>query len=1109
MTTRCVATMITLLGTALLASGPCAAAETPDATAKSLAGSSGLPGGFCVVLGRTDVALPMALADQGRFVVQALCNDPAAIAELRETIRATGVYGRVSADGFDGGRLPYAENLISLIVADRYSALAERGLAIDEVLRVLAPLGTAYLGDSAAQDDDMPKWIEGLKSKLASAGIEDVQIVRADGVWLKVTKPYPDALDQWPHYLHGPDGNPVAEDEAVGPPAHYQWIAGPRWLRSHESDSSVRTLVTSAGRLFAIVDEAPASILGPQGPPDKWFLTARDAFGGVSLWKVPITDWGWHAWKPSWFTPRPGGIPLNIEKRLVAVDDRVYVTLGYRAPVSQLDARTGEILREYENTERTAEILYLDGRLVLTLLEDGRARVAAVDAETGRRLWTSKNAYRGTTVDYYRFTSMRGRVTPAKVDPTLNTATDGSVVALIDGGDLVCIDYATGEEKWRTAFPLVEADHNAGRIDAGQNLWAGTMIVRDGVVVHASPNQLAAFDAGSGNILWQQPKKYLGHLWYEWKDVFVIDGLVWTWSAELEREKLAGGGRGSTWPATVNGYGLHSGELKNKVPLGKIFKTHHHHRCYRNKATSRYILASRRGTEYVDLDEGDHTVHNWVRGTCHVGMMPANGLLYAPPHPCQCYIDEKLNGFIALAAGGEGAKGRGREGERGRQADGGRLERGPAYGQAAVHFASVSSHSSEDWPTFRHDSMRSGDGSTEVPARPRRLWQKQLGRKVGPPTVAGGRAFVPLVDEHHVVAVDAADGKELWAFGTGARIDSPPTYVPVGRIANPSSNDADGSKTPAGGLCIFGSADGHVYCVRADDGQLVWRFRAAPVDRRMGAFSQLESASPVHGSVLVIGDTAHFAAGRSSQLDGGIGLFALDALSGEVRHRATLEGPFYGVDDIEENYRLPMGCLPDILQGDERNLYMRKLVFNHRLERGKPTGPPSPRIYAPGGMLDDSYFKRIPWTLSTGGGYSRLIVHDENAGYHVRMFDSLQGLDPKVYFTPGEKGYLLFASDKQTGKQLWSRRVPVRVNAMVATGGVLFAAGPPDVIDPDDPLAAFEGRKGGLLMAVDAASGEVLWETKLDKPPVFNGAAAARGRLYLSLMEGQVVCFGG
>ena len=101
------------------------------------------------------------------------------------------------------------------------------------------------------------------------------------------------------------------------------------------------TLVTAQGRLFAIIDEGPNSLEGPT-LPDKWFLVARDAFNGVLLWKVPIRHWGWREWKNTWFTNRPGDFPLNIQKRLVAVDDKVYVTLGYRAPVSQLDARTGE-----------------------------------------------------------------------------------------------------------------------------------------------------------------------------------------------------------------------------------------------------------------------------------------------------------------------------------------------------------------------------------------------------------------------------------------------------------------------------------------------------------------------------------------------------------------------------------------------------------------------------------------------------------------------------------------------------------------------------------------------------------------------------------------------
>jgi outer membrane protein assembly factor BamB len=978
------------------------------------------------------------------YLVHGLDADAAHVEKARRYIRERGLYGPVSVRQWAAGYLPYAENLVNLVVAEELGEVS-----IDEVMRVLCPNGVAY--------------------------------VKANDAWKKTVKNWPDDIDEWTHYLHGADGNPVADDRIVAPPRHYQWVSGPRWLRSHESDSSVRTLVTSRGRLFYIADEAPISLPGDHSLPDKWFLIARDAFNGVPLWKVPIKDWGWRAWKPSWFTPRPGGIPLNIEKRLVAAGDKVYVTLGYRSPVSELDAKTGEVLRSYDATAHTAEILYRDGLLILTVLEEDGARVRMVDARSGKTLWSSENVCGGTTTDYYRFKAVHGSVPPAKVDPTLNSATDGAVIAFLDGEDVVGLDFDTGKKRWRTRFPLVEADFKAGNIDARQKVWTGTLIVKDGVVVHASPNQLAAFSAQSGEILWTQPKKYLGHLWYEWKDVFVINGLVWTWSAELAREKLETKGRPSkgrsTWPVRVNGYDLHTGKLTREVPLGNIFKTHHHHRCYRNKATLRYILASRRGSEFVDLERGNHTINNWVRGTCHVGMMPANGLQYAPPHPCVCYIDEKLNGMNVLAPQiPVQYRQSGRE-------EAARLERGPAYGETGGRHAGP-----EDWHTFRQDSLRGGAVKTEVPSTPRLRWRKNIGKKVAPPIVADGRIFIPLVDEHHLAALNVADGKQIWESAVGGRIDSPPTYYR--------------------GTVILGSADGWVYCFRAADGTLVWRFGAARRDRHIGAFGQLEPAWPVHGSVLVQNGTAYFAAGRSSYLDGGIYLYGLDALTGELRCQTRLQGPHYDVGNISQNYQLPMGTLPDILQGDNRLIYMRNLTFNAKLEKQDlPPRQTTGRVSAKGGLLDDSYFKRTPWSFGRNS-HARLVVHDERAAYFVRMFDSLRGLDPNVYFTPGKQGYLLFAVDNATGKQTWAERIGVRVNAMVATDGLLFVAGPPDVVDPKDPLGAFEGRKGGVLLAIDRANGKGVWEYTLPAPPVFNGLAAAAGRLYVAMQGGTIACFG-
>ncbi len=1019
-------------------------------SAKEILEASWVKGGLVVHLGCGDGTLTAELGADQKYLVHGLDAERKNVDAARKHIRSLGIYGSVSVDTFDGEHLPYTDNLVNLIVAEDPGKVSQA-----EILRALAPLGVAY--------------------------------VKRRGQWTEFAKPWPKEIDEWTHHLHAADGNPVANDRVVGPPKHYQWVAGPVWAQSHETDSNLRCLVTARGRIYYIVNEAPTSLAGPESPPDKWLLAARDAFNGVPLWKMPMGPWGWREWKPSWFTPRPGVIPLNLDKRLVAAGDHLYVTLGYRAPVSRLDGRTGDVLMTYAGTARTSEILHHDGRLVLTILKDDRAVVKLVDVENGRTLWTSQKDYGGTTTDYYRFTAVRGRVQPAKVDPTLDIATDGKVVALLDGDSVVCLDYETGKEIWRSAFPLVEADYTAGRIDAHQKVWTGTMIVSAGVVLHASPHQLAAFSADSGEVLWKQPKKFLQHLWYEWKDVFVIpvdyeEGLVWTWSAELVREKLEGGGN-STWPVSLNGYDLQTGELKRAVPLGNIFKTHHHHRCYRDKATVRYVLASRRGTEFVDLTGEEHSVNNWVRGTCHMGMMPANGLQYAPPHPCQCYADEQLNAFNVLAPARENKR------EKRSQPSKERLEKGPAY-SLIPNSQSPIPHPN-DWPTFRADAARSGSVDTKLPADVKLLWQAKLGDRVGPPIGVGDRVFVPLVDEHQVVALSAADGSVLWRFCAGARIDSPPSYDR--------------------GALLFGSADGWVYRVEAATGRLVWRFRAAPEDRRIGAFGQLESAWPVHGSVLVDGGpssdsqraVAYFAAGRSTHLDGGLYLFAIDATTGEVLHEKKLTGPNYTDDNIRQNYLLPMGLLDDVLRMEDSALFMRATKFDTRLNRQ----PGRPAMQVRGGLLDGAYYKRMPWSMGRSG-HARLIVHDAGHAYCLRMFDSLKGLDPKVYFTPGKEGYLLFAHDLKSGKNTWQQRIAIRGRAMVVTRDQLCVAGPPDVVDPSDPLAAFEGRKGGVLRIVDKVDGRTAQEHKLAMPPVFNGAAAAGGRLLLSLEGGSVACFG-
>jgi hypothetical protein len=100
------------------------------------------------------------------------------------------------------------------------------------------------------------------------------------------------------------------------------------------------------------------------------------------------------------------------------------------------------------------------------------------------------------------------------------------------------------------------------------------------------------------------------------------------------------------------------------------------------------------------------------------------------------------------------------------------------------------------------------------------------------------------------------------------------------------------------------------------------------------------------------------------------------------------------------------------------------------------------------------------------------------------------------------------------GKPLWAVDVPQIVRAMVLSPaadagepGVLFIAGPLENPEKtDDKLAPYRGLTPGRLWAVSTKDGGKLAEWTLPATPVFDGLAAAGGRLYASLSDGALLC---
>jgi len=1065
-------------------------------------------------------------------MVHGLDTEAKNVAKAREHIRSLDLYGPVSVDRFDGRRLPYIDNLVNLVVADRPLAglisPAVGGLGDvpkAEVMRVLCPNGVAYIKEEG-------KWKRTVKSRLKE-------------------------IDEWTHFLHGPDNNAVSRDYAVGFPYHIQWTGYPIHSRDHEIATSMDVMVSAGGRIFYIIDEGPTAM--PHYLPSRWYLVARDAFNGVVLWKRPLATW-----RP-YLVPGRKSLAADMWRRLVATSNEVYVTKTVFGPVIALDPGTGETIRTYEGTEKTEEIIYENGILYLAAstsepeeidrrqlatmrVDPDKKRIMAVNTDTGKILWAKEDE--DTT----------------GVHPLTLAAKNGRLL-FQNTREVICLESDTGNDIWRYSRPSKYSRPGYA---------TPTLVVCDDVVLSADRvnrqvsrrkaagkakpggSELIALSARTGNELWRCG---CGENVGAGVDIFVAKGLVWV--GENPR-------RGAS--DYNHGRDLHTGEIKKRFSHEENWPTWHHHRCYRDKATEKYILAGRTGIEFVDLDSGELTTHHWVRGICEYGIMPCNGLIYSPPEQCACYIESKLNGFHALAPKRKSS------GDLGQGSAKQRLEKGPAYGQI---YNRKTGFDDASWPTFRHDSSRSSYTRSEVPLKLESIWKAKIGGRLTSLVSAEGRVYVAQPETHTVLCLDSDTGKVLWRFQTGGRVDSPPSICH--------------------GIAVFGCRDGWVYALRTSDGELIWRFRAAPKDLRLVENNQVASVWPVHGSVLIDNGrdparrepSVYFAVGRSSYLDGGMYLYKLELQTGKVlleKHyysrdpktgkRVSLYTPYDG--EVLPDRELP-GLLPDVLSYDGKNLYMRAVPLSRDFVIQDKEYVP--HLFGSTGYLEDTWWERTYWIYGShfyggarGHAYARtlfpagrILTFDDESVYGYQdaaLNTSLVGIfrvaknpkfidlatkinkksasakniartfvwengvpqNPQAMLLTRGKGKLGDLIRKITKYEYaWQREVPLYPQAMLLTHKTFWVAGPSKFREKEtreylqtsrtdrfrlnpllqNALDTFEGRKGGVLSAIAKATGEKLAEFALPSSPVFDGMIAANGQLFISLRDGSVVCFSG
>jgi len=922
-----------------------------------------------------------------------------------------------------------------------------------EILRALAPGGVAFiLRDSTGE------------------------------VAERIVKPQSDSLDDWTHFWQGPDNNGVAEDTVVGPPQHMQWLAGPQWTRHHDVDKggnpSIRPLLTAGGRLYYMLDETVSSDMSV---PASWVLLARDAFNGILLWKRSIQVASRSKLDQVW--------------RTMVVDEKnVYVPLAPGAPLSVLDGASGELLRTCKGTEGYTEVVKDGATLYLVC----GGMVKAVSATTGETAWGWSTG-EGESIILLTLAASGG---------SIFVRTDKRVCCLAGQTGTLQWDWAAASHAKPMPKQLV-ATHERLLVAGGVVLVSHggddpNVLKKDAAIykgsharIHDYDGKLSALSADSGKVLWTS--EYLPNLDDRKPgEIYVVGDTVWM------------------GPDFSSPRDLRSGKVKQKRDvLNRLWTDGHHYRCYPGKATSRYIMTAKRGIEFFDIKGEEHSRNNWLRSTCTIGVTPANGLLYNPPHSCGCYIEAQLFGFWALA----GSRGK-ESGIRGQESEVNRLVKGPAFGKLASDGATRMESS---WPTYRGNSERGGSIAMSLPREMSTRWTAALDAEPGAVTIGDGRVFAVSKTTGVLSALSAATGKVQWQFEAAGGLDSPPTFE---------------QKT---GCLLQGGRDGVVYCLRASDGALVWKFRAAPKRINTVAFGQVESVWPVHGAVLVENGVAYVCAGRSSYLDGGVHIYGLDVATGKVLHRRVITSERVGAMEpppdadrykqrIKQNWMDYLtflapdksdsfsmeGLRADIMSARDGSVFLRHMVLDRKLQ---PQDGIQPHLTSTSSILDDTQHNRAYWLLGMGKferipvAYSWILQKSIGVPYGVMMsFDSetvwsihQQGRKRgKVVYAlvamprpdPSDPDNLQpdFAERASARKEpLWRVELPLRPRAVLSAGGAIYVAGITD--------------SAASLLRVEPDG--IKERYSLPAAPVWDGMAASDSKLVVPLIDGSVRCFGG
>lgn len=782
-------------------------------------------------------------------------------------------------------------------------------------------------------------------------------------------------------------------------------------------------------------------------------ILARDGFNGLRLWEKDLAP-----------SPAKGGFgykPAPGSAQPVTADGLVFVVFGNA--LQAMDARTGQLVRTFHEAKRPNHILLDDG-IVISVETNG---LKAFKADTGRLIWTHEGP-----------------------QPRYVVAGDG-MVGLLQGNarrgdsvEVVVLEKQTGKLKWKRADYPWAARITRTVYHDGLLTFEVSTLNNDG-----PGNAIHLVTAKDGELVFERDF-FPGMNHVRQARPMFIGQRMWL----LEGGHAAGKKRE---PTRISSVYLPTGKVDATYPAGLAH-------CFPPVATVRYLFSG--VMDLTNLETGQVDDNCITKAACgrDAGWVPAHGLIYVTPKHCVCW--PMLRGYASLAPARPGGNPAMKH-----------LSEMTFPLETGVEPPATSSPSDRaiDWPCYRHDPWRSASTTSPGPSALQTVWSVQVATApdadgpiledwnddpfikgwITPPVITDDTVVLACPNKHQVVALHAATGKPKWQFTANGRVDTPPTLYQ--------------------GLCLFGSKNGWVYCLRLRDGKLVWRLRAAPHEERIVTYGQVESPWPVPGSILVIDGKAFFAAGRQSFADGGILVFSIDPRTGKTdwiqRLNSIPQKGYYTSSALEfDNF--------DLLMREGNGVAMSRWVFDR--DSGKMsvdlwkafarvnTGHGSAMV--PPGCW--SYAPRNQSRTKTFSPKRPLVVYRDNVLFgclenkqaiYRRDFDLEGGETFNAKWITGwagsegsRKNSLAWRSQRLSEKAKWtsklydSKKTSPTIDAMALASNHVYLAG-----------------SDGKLQVISPDNGHVLQQQQVGAP-VWDGMAIAGQRVYMALRDGRLICLG-